>query len=36
MALLLVHPVSRDKCSVTVTRKGKIDVGLEEDETESD
>jgi hypothetical protein len=34
--LLLVHPVSRGKCSVTVTRKGKFDVELEEDETESD
>ncbi len=34
--LLLVHPVSEGATSVTVTRKGKLDVDLEEDEQESE
>ncbi|MFW9959320.1 MAG: hypothetical protein ACFFCT_14735 [Candidatus Odinarchaeota archaeon] len=34
--LLLVHPISEGRCSITVTRKGKFDVDLEDDEAESD
>lgn len=34
--LLLVLPLSDGRCSITVTRKGKFDVDLEDDEGESD